>query len=115
MQASQTLTSLGQYLISVVVNDQIVSQEYTVTVAADLCVANAAGDSEDIYLCPETSVCTSDYFNCPLIDEAVCTDPAVGLFKCPNISTEDLCVTNVMTDCCANTEEGLETYYCPYS
>lgn len=82
-------------------------------VAADLCVANAANDSDEIYLCPETSVCTSNYFNCPLIDAAVCTDSAVGLFKCPN-TTEDLCVQNVMTDCCEDTAEGLTTFFCPY-
>ena len=83
-----------------------------------LCVSNAASGSSDIYLCPTTSICTSNYFNCDRIDDTICDSTTEELFTCFASSTS--CVKNVVTDCCPDiitegTEVAVPQFYCPHT
>ena len=79
-------------------------------------MSRAASGSSDIYLCPTTSICTSNYFNCDRIDETICDSATEELFTCFASSTT--CVKNVMTDCCPDITQGEEVipqFYCPHT
>jgi hypothetical protein len=100
--------------VSISVNNKIVSQKQSLTVASDLCVANAAAGSNKIFLCPNTSICTSDYFNCNRIDDKYCNSATEFRFRCFDTGTFP-CVANLRTECCPKVEGKPQQFYCPHT
>ena len=73
LKASSRIHQPGNYKISLLVGAKrsIVSHAVTVEQTTN-CVANFKDGSSDIYLCPNTNICTSSYFNCARLDDSKC-------------------------------------------
>ena len=73
LKISHHLKQIGNYKVQVKVEGQLINISSAshdwVTVTSDLCVSNAATGSNDIYLCPNTDICTSSYFNCARVND----------------------------------------------
>ena len=78
-----------------------------------MCVANASTGSNKVFLCPNTTICTSDYFNCDRIDDKYCNSATEFRFRCFDTGT-DACVKDLRTECCPPVG-GKPRYYCPHT